>query len=249
MFLVKFIKFDNFINRYINMQLVFYSFIILTVTLLVYCSLIYYRNNYILPKIIRHYQPLHNRLKLMLPIVITLLNKYNITYWLTSGNLLGYARHNGGFIPWDDDIDLCIVYTDDLESKIPLLDTDLQNYGMKVSVRPFGYAIDNIDHSIDANKAYIDLFVVYRNKDDIYIGNDWTQRTFPNEWYKHSEIFPLETRKFCDIPTNFPCKMDIILSRQYGTDYLKNYRLSHIHHGTLLDRKIVKFTAWSPISV
>lgn len=60
----------------------------------------------------------------MLIFVDNICAKYDIPYWLDFGSLLGPVRH-GGFLPWDDDVDLGMLNTDfkrfleALEKEIP----------------------------------------------------------------------------------------------------------------------------------
>lgn len=52
--------------------------------------------------------------KIMIDILLELdrvCKKENIKYWITDGTLLGAIRHKG-FIPWDDDIDVCMLSKD-----------------------------------------------------------------------------------------------------------------------------------------
>lgn len=54
--------------------------------------------------------------------------KHDIDYWLAAGSLLGAVRH-GGFIPWDDDIDL-VALRNDYNKLIEVLPKEMIDYGL-----------------------------------------------------------------------------------------------------------------------
>ena len=47
----------------------------------------------------------------LLNFVDNICKKYDINYWLEYGTLLGAKRH-GGFVPWDDDVDIAMMRAD-----------------------------------------------------------------------------------------------------------------------------------------
>ena len=61
---------------------------------------------------------------ILLQIFDKVCKKHNLTYWLDWGTLLGSIRHNG-FIPWDDDMDVCMPRAD-YECLLMAMDSESQ---------------------------------------------------------------------------------------------------------------------------
>lgn len=100
---------------------------------------------------------------LLLAIFDKFCEKHHLGYWIDYGSLLGYVRH-GGFIPWDDDMDVSMERSDYIKA-LPLLYKELEPYGIKVKVdRQIG-----LGYKHEKTGVWLDIFAfdVYNSNTDI----------------------------------------------------------------------------------
>lgn len=128
----------------------------------------------------------------ILEFAVTLFEKYNIQYWLEYGTLIGAIRH-GGFIPWDDDVDIAMLKSDYL--KLPqILEQELKGTEFY-----FSYGVETGSQLIRLHYKdfFIDFFPFeYIDKKYNTIEN---KHAFVNKWFKIKELilkkYPLENFK------------------------------------------------------
>jgi len=205
---------------------------IISFIILIYFALVFYRDLYLRRNIINKCKKIQSKLKIVLPDVVKKLEEYNIEYFIFSGTLLGYKRHNKKFIPWDDDIDIIILNTEDLDSKINNIKDDFKNK-YEVKNISFGYKVYFQD-------VFIDLFIYNKVDNNKYISNSIMARIlWPNEYFYENEIYPIQRDFFEDVEVNLPFNNENYLRRQYGTWEKADFSQTHT---SMIDNLILFIT-------
>ncbi len=88
--------------------------------------------------------------------------KYNINYWIDGGTLLGAIRHKG-FIPWDDDIDVC------------MLDEDYKKF-FKIALKEINKKYF-VQHQITDKNCHVP-FIKLRDRNSIFIEKEHKENEF-----------------------------------------------------------------------
>ena len=101
--------------------------ILIYICILLFYFLYWIRNNILIPKLLAKNKEIHKKILPLLNDIQNSLEKNNIIYWMLSGGVLGYIRHNKCMIPWDDDLDLGILNEGDFVMKINSLKNDIIN--------------------------------------------------------------------------------------------------------------------------
>ena len=144
------------------------------------------------------------------------MDKYNLTYFMDAGTLLGSYRHHG-MIPWDDDIDL-FADVEQYKQVRTALDTIKDKY--VVSVHSKGllklHSRNNSNNTLYRTKTstyawkwpFLDIFWFRRSGSRMY-------KLYNNEIYRVSDMFPLGKRPFGTLMLNSPCNTDLFLNKKF----------------------------------
>jgi phosphorylcholine metabolism protein LicD len=180
------------------------------------------------------YQKINNLFKKILNII----DNNKITYWIQGGTLLGAVRNNG-IIPWDDDIDISVINTD--EKKLILLKKEFLKNGLDIIPYSFGYKIYDVNGSIIKPEykfkfPFVDVFIV-KNTNDIFKYTSYHAfNIWKNDYFTKEELYPLKLYQFENYKVYGPQNPFPYLDRLYPN--WRNKAIKEYDH--IKDNKIKK---------
>jgi hypothetical protein len=157
------------------------------------------------------------------------LERFRITYFMYSGTLIGSWRHLG-CIPWDDDLDVMINYTDRERAKVAL--STLQPKYKLFTGFIWKLYLDDGSRPYRAwwerwsrwRWPFVDIFFYNENATHIWDTKEWLKDA---DVYKKSDVFPLTKRPFESLWLSAPKDTKAVLDVNFNISDCVSADMSH----------------------
>lgn len=195
----------------------------------------------------RHLKIAQMKMTRMLGEFHAICKKYNLRYWLTGGTFVGCIMHSG-VLPWDGDIDVCMIDTDfeifeqhkDELSNTSWLQTRTtdKNYKSPINkIRDLNSHYIGWDYLKWHSGLQIDI-VTFKIKENKIMPPWYPCKTFTRGNtivdYDYDTIFPLKEVPFEDILVYMPNNSDNIIKQCYKEFYIPPLKNRKPHEGLIV---------------
>lgn len=188
------------------------------------------------------------RVYLLGRLISKIFDDHQLPYWVTTGTLLGCVRHKG-LIPWDDDLDICLLDKD--EDKLLSLNYVFEKHDLKLQEAFSGYCLYHKFESessynpvgnelLDYRLPFCDIFIMREQNDRVELRNAASRILWKNEWFTNSDLRPFQKLIYGDFYFRAPKNPLPFLRQKYGDDCLNVGMTHNYDHKTRMNMRSEK---------
>ncbi|KAL5267953.1 hypothetical protein ACHWQZ_G004864 [Mnemiopsis leidyi] len=188
----------------------------------------------------------HTELYSTLAGISAVLQRHAVEHWLCFGSAIGALRH-GTIVPWDDDIDM-VMWWSDLD-KLVELEEELREAGVGLSLwwaNKFqvwttacirAYLLkEKLQLKFDGKTPLVTIDIFFVEQRDGAIR--YTHNQFPRSFHDPQKFYPLRPVKLGPVSTFLPSDAAEALASEYGARWDKEAFLQILDHITLKQTEV-----------